>query len=142
MNITSANATILLTVAVLFPVPYQLTEFAADDIFGTNPIPVGEQMMGVDGNLTSGFINASTEQAYALMADSPSNYFFDQIALREKADQTKYRIDGVVLLTSVGTQYTMVKGWLKTWQPIADAKRVLQPRRHTIEWQRVIPTPS
>lgn len=142
MNITAANATILLTVDVLFPVPYQLQKFAADDVFGTNPITVGEQMMGVDGHLTSGFVNSSTEQAYALMADSPSNFFFDQIALREKADQTKYEINGVVLLTSVGTQWTMVRGFLKTWQPIPDVKRVLQPRRHTVEWNRVIPTPS
>lgn len=142
MNITSANATILLAVPLLFAAPVQLQKFAADDIFGTDPIQVGEEQMGVDGHLTAGFVNNPTKQAYALMADSDSNFFFDQIALREKTDLTKYEINGVVLLTSVGTKYTMVRGFLKTWQPISDAKRVLQPRRHTVEWNRVIPTPS
>lgn len=142
MNITSANATIMLTVPLLFPIPYELQQFAVDDIFGTDPIQVGEEQMGVDGHLTSGFVYVPTKQAYALMADSPSNYFFDQVALRERADQTKYPINGVVLLTSVGTKWTMTRGFLSIWQPIPDAKKVLQSRKHTITWERVIPTPS
>jgi hypothetical protein len=142
MNITSANATILLSVPLLFPAPVQLQKFAADDIFGTDPIQTGEVQMGVDGHLTAGFTNVPTKQAYALMADSDSNFFFDQIALREKADQTKYEINGVVLLTSVGTKWTMTRGFMTMWQPIPDAKKVLQPRKHTIEWERVVPTPS
>ncbi len=142
MNITSANATILLSVPSLFPAPYQLQQFAADDIFGTDPIQVGQEEMGVDGHLTSGFVNMPTKQAYALMADSPANFFFDQVALREKSDQTKYVINGVVLLTSVGTKWTMTRGFLSIWQPIPDAKKVLQSRKHTITWERVVPTPS
>ncbi len=142
MNITSANATILLSIPLLFPAPYQLQQFAADDIFGTDPIQVGEEQMGVDGHLTSGYINMPTKQAYALMADSPANFFFDQVALREKSDQTKYAINGVVLLTSVGTKWTMTRGFLSIWQPIPDAKKVLQSRKHTITWERVVPTPS
>lgn len=142
MNITSANATILLAVPLLFAAPVQLQKFAADDIFGTDPIQVGEEQMGVDGHLTAGFVNNPIKQAYALMADSDSNFFFDQIALREKADQTKYEISGVVLLTSVGTKWTMTRGFLTMWQPIPDAKKVLQSRKHTIVWERVVPTPS
>lgn len=142
MNITSANATILLSVPLLFPIPVQLQEFAADDIFGTDPIQVGEEQMGVDGHLTAGFVNSPTKQKYALMADSLSNFFFDQIALQEKANQTKFVINGVVLLTSVNTKYTMTRGFLSIWQPIPDAKKILQPRTHTITWERVTPTPA
>lgn len=142
MNITAANATILLSVPLLFPAPYQLQQFAADDIFGTEPIQIGEEMMGVDGNLTSGHINSPTKQKYSLMADSPSNFFFDQIALRERADKTRYEINGVVLLTSVGTKWTMTRGFLSIWQPLPDAKKVLQQRVHTITWQSSLPSPS
>jgi len=142
MNITSANATILLSVPLLFPVPFQLQKFGADNIYGTDPIQVGETVMSVDGRLTAGFVNAPTKQAYELLADSESNFFFDQIAMREKADQTKYEINGVVLLTSVLTKWTMTRGFLTIWQPIPDAKKVLQSRKHTIEWERVVPTPS
>lgn len=141
-NITSSNATILLTAEVVFPQPFQLQEFAADDIFGTEPIQAGEEMMGVDGHLTAGFVNVPTSQSFALMADSFANYFFDQVYQRERADQTKYELNGVILLTSVGTKWTLTRGFLKTYAPLPDAKKVLQPRRHTIIWQTARPTPS
>lgn len=142
MNITSANATIFLGVVGLFVAPVQLQQFAADDIFGTEPIQVGEDIMGVDGHLTAGFVNNPTIQRYSLMADSPSNYIFDQIALQEKAQQTKFELSGTVLLTSVGTRWTMSRGFLRLYQPIPDAKKTLQARQHTIAWERVVPSPS
>lgn len=142
MNITSANATILLSSPLIFPAPIQLQQFAADDIFGTEPIQVGEDMMGVDGYLTAGFVNNAVIQRYSLMADSPSNYFFDQIALQEKAQNTKFAINGVVQLTAVGTKWTMTRGFLRMYQPLPDAKKVLQARVHTIAWQSAVPTPS
>jgi hypothetical protein len=142
MNITSANATILLSVPLVFPVPQQLQKFAADDIFGTDPIQVGENIMGVDGHLTSGFVNSPTNQRYALMADSESNFFFDQIALLERQNRTKYAINGVVLLPAVKTKFTMTRGFLSLWQPIPDAKKVLQSRTHTITWESAVPTPA
>lgn len=142
MNITSANATIMLSVPLVFPFPVQLEKFAADDVFGTDPIQAGEEMMGVDGHLTSGFVNVPVKQAYALMADSESNFFFDQLFAQEKANLTKYEINGVVLLTSVGTKWTMRRGFLSIYQPLPDAKRVLRERKHTITWESAVPTPS
>lgn len=142
MNITSANATVLLSVLGLFPSPIQLEQFAADDIFGTEAIEAGEAVMGADGHLTAGFVNVPTKQDYALMADSPSNFFFDQIYFQEKAQQTKFVINGIVLLTSVGTQWTMTRGFLTRYQPLPDAKKVLQSRKHSITWQTALPNPS
>ncbi len=142
MNITSSNAQILLSVPDLFPTPQQLQQFAADDIYGTEPVQAGETMMGVDGHLTAGFTFVPTVQRYALMADSPSHFFFDQIYAQEKAQQTKFPINGVILLISVGTKFTMTRGFLTTYQPLPDAKKVLQPRTHSITWERVLPSPS
>jgi hypothetical protein len=142
MDITSANAVIMLSSPLIFPAPFQLQKFAVDDIYGTNPLSAGEAMMGVDGHLTAGFINVPTEQNYSLMADSESNFFFDQIYLKERNNKTKYVINGVVLLTSVGTKWTMTRGFLTLYQPIPDAKKVLQPRKHTITWESAVPSPS
>jgi hypothetical protein len=142
MDITSANAVIMLSSPLIFPAPFQLQKFAVDDIYGTNPLSAGEAMMGVDGHLTAGFVNVPTEQNYSLMADSESNFFFDQIYLKERNNKTKYVINGVVLLTSVGTKWTMTRGFLTLYQPIPDAKKVLQPRKHTITWESAVPSPS
>lgn len=142
MDITASNAVIMLSVAGLFDIPQQLQQFAADNVYDTDPLAVAETAMGVDGNLTGGFVFNPTNQSFELMADSPSNFFFDTIAQRQRADQTLYRIQGTTLLTSVGTQFTMRRGILTTWTPMPKAGRVLQARRHTIQWERVAPNPS
>ena len=61
---------------------------------------------------------------------------------QEKAQQTKFPINGVILLIAVGTKFTMTRGFLTTYQPLPDAKKVLQPRTHSITWERVLPSPS
>lgn len=142
MDITAANAVIMLTVAGVFDIPQQLQQFAADNIYDMPTIAVAETQMGVDGNLTGGVVNNPREQSYDLMADSPSNFFFDQVALRQGADKTLYRINGLTLLTSVGTKWTMRRGILRDWTPMPGAGRVLKARRHTIVWETVNPTPS
>lgn len=142
MDITSANAIIMLSSPLVFPVPYQLQEFATDNIYGTNPVDAGEIRMGVDGRLTAGFVNVPTEQNYSLMADSLSNFFFDQIYAKEKANQTKYVINGVLILPAVSTKWTMTRGFLKTYQPMPDAGKVLNERKHSIVWQTALPSPA
>jgi len=142
MDITSANAVIMLAVAGLFDIPQQIQQFSADNIYGVNVLAVAETQMGVDGNLTGGAVYNPTEQSFDLMADSPSVFFFDQIALRQKADLTLYRIQGTTILTSVGSKFTMRRGILRDWTPMPEAGRVLKARRATIVWERVVPNPS
>lgn len=142
MSITSANAIIILTVPGLFDQPVQLEQFMVDDIYGTDPIEAGEAQMGADGVLTAGFVNVPTKQNYSLMADSPSNFLFDQLYFREKANQEKFVIGGVVLLTALGTQWAMTRGFLTRYQPLPDAKKVLQGRKHEITWQTALPQAS
>lgn len=139
MSITSANAIITLSVADLFDQPFQLEQFDVDDIYGTDPIEAGETKQGVDGVLTAGFVNVPTKQNYALMADSPSNFFFDKLFQQEKANQEKFVIQGVVLLTSLGTKWVMTRGFLTRYQPLPDAKKTLMGRKHEITWQTAKP---
>jgi hypothetical protein len=142
MDITSSNAQVLITVPLIYPTPQQLSKFAADDIYGTDPLSAGEVVMGVDGYLTAGKTNVPVVQKYMLLADSESNDIFDRIFNLETVNQRKYPINGVILLTSVGKKFTMTRGFLTIYQPIPDAKRVLQARTHTITWQSVVPSPA
>lgn len=142
MSITAANAVVMLTLQPIFLSPYQLQQFAADNIFGTDPLDAAETSMGVDGRLTAGFVNVSTRQTFYLQADSPANDFFDQWYGRQKADQDTYIAGGTILLRSLGKKYTMVRGFLKSYQPLPNAAKVLQARQHTIEWQSAVPNPS
>lgn len=138
-SITSANATYLLGIPGVFPIPQQLQGFAADNIFGTDPLEVAETSMGVDGRLSVGFVFVPVKQNISLQADSDSNNVFDVWYQAEQLIKDKYRCTGIVLLTSIRKKWTLINGVLSTYPPIPDAAKTLQPRRFAITWESVSP---
>lgn len=138
-TITSANAIYWLSIPAIFPVPQQLQGFAADEVFGTEPIPAGEALMGVDGVLSAGFVYAEKKQTIALQADSASNAIFDTWYNSEATLIDKFPASGLIHLPSLGLKFNMPKGFLMTYMPIPDAKRRLEPRRQVIFWEKMIP---
>ena len=138
-TITSANAIIVLSVAGLDVPTAQLQGFSTDDIYTTEDLQRVEALMGVDGFLSAGKVNNPVIQNFSLMASSASNDFFDDWNLAEVTIEDVYYANAVVTLTSIGKQYTCTKGALTRFRPLADAAKVLQPRRYTITWESVIP---
>lgn len=137
--ITAADAVIMIAVQNVFDTPQQIQQFSADNIYGTDPIQRAEVAMGVDGNLTGGFVYAPTTQRFILMADSPSVTFFDAWDAANERDRTMYVADGTTWLNSLGTKYDHYRGFLTQVQKLSDAARVLQPRTFVVTWQRVSP---
>lgn len=141
MSITSANAILYLGVSGLFPTPQKIQGFAADDIFDTEALEVGDTMMGVDGYLSGGFVYNAVVQGFSIMADSPSADFFDNWVAAERLINDKYTAFGTIFLQGTGKKYAMTKGFLVTAPVLPDAKKLLQPRKFTIRWERVLPAP-
>ena len=77
MSITAANAIIMMSVPLLFPVPQQIQGFAPDDVIDVEPQEVSETSMGVDGIFTAGFVFVPVKWNINLQADSTSVSFFD-----------------------------------------------------------------
>jgi hypothetical protein len=140
-SITSANAVIALTIAGVFPTPVQLQGFAADDVFDTDQVNPSETLMGVDGILSAGFVFVPIQQNFSLQADSPSNFIFEQWNAQQQAAAEIFFANGIVTLTSINKVYVMRKGVLSGYKAIADGKRVLQPRRFSITWESIVPSP-
>jgi hypothetical protein len=138
-TITSANAILFLTIPSLYPTPQQIQGFAVDDIYDIPDLEIGESMMGVDGVLSAGWVNVKVPQTIALMADSPSNNIFDTWYTSEQQIQDKLVANGSITLTSIGKKYAMITGYLTGFKPIADGKKVLQPRKFVVTWQSIIP---
>jgi|SRR5882672_4531500 len=139
MSITAANATFLLSITGLFPTPQQLQGFATDDVFDTQPLKSTEVLMGVDGLLSGGFVFVAVEQAITLQADSPSGDVFDQWFNAQQAAKDVFVAQGVIILTTLNRKYALTKGFLTTYMPIPDAKKLMQPRKFGITWERVTP---
>jgi hypothetical protein len=140
-SITSANSVLMLSVSSLYVVPQQIQGFAADDIFDLDALEVAETMMGVDGRLSSGYVNVPVKWGISLMADSPSNAIFDNWYVSQKQQQDVYFANGSITLPSLGVVYTLTKGSLTSYQPGPNAKKVLQPRKHVITWESILPSP-
>src|SRR6185503_10244175 len=139
-NITAANSVVMLSANKLYNVPVQLQGFSADDVFGAEAIDTAEVLMGVDGKMSSGFIHVPVKWSITLQADSGSNAIFDAIYGAEKIAQEKFILQGTVVLPSIGTTWVMINGVMTSYQPVPDAKKVLQPRKYTITWESVSPS--
>lgn len=140
-SITAANAVIILTVNTVFPVGQQLAGWAAEDIFDTEALDNAETMMGVDGILSAGFVFVPVKQNFALQADSPSNLIFDAWYTAQKTASELYSAQAVIHLPAVNRSYVMNNGYLTSYKPTPDAKKVLQPRKYQITWESIIPAP-
>ncbi len=138
-TITAANSILLLGATGLFDTPQRIQGFAADDVTDVENIQPVETMMGVDGRLSGGYVPVAVPQNFSLQADSESNDFFDTLLSAEEAAREKYVLFGSLVLPATGRKYAMTRGFLYGLMKFPPVKKVLQPRRFTIQWERVTP---
>ena len=140
-TLTSANSIVLLTVTGLYPVPVPLQGYATDDAFATEEVQSGETMMGVDGKLSAGFTPYPVPLIITLQADSESNSIFDTWIGAELRNRNKYVVDASVLVQGTGELFTFTKGYLTKFISMPEGKKVLQPRRFTMEFEEMTKGP-
>jgi hypothetical protein len=139
--LTGADVTLTLTIANVFNTPQQLHGFAADDVYEMDELDSVETLMGVDGVLSGGFVWKSQLQTYMLQADSDSNDLFDLWYSQQVADLTTYVAQGIAILPAIGKKFIMTNGFLRGYKP-PGVKKLIQPRRYRIEWNKVLPAPT
>lgn len=140
-DITSATAVLTLAVPPLFG-STQLQGFATDDVFDIPAIQSVETLMGVDGVLSGGFVYVEVPYEISLQADSLSNLLFDQWWTQMQATQATYTASGLIKLPGVATKFTLTNGFLKSYKPAPQAKKILQPRKFMLTWQSIAPAPN
>lgn len=140
-TITSANSILMLGIANLFNIPVQIEGFAADDAFAIDDVDMAETMMGVDGKLSAGWVPAIKSLEITLQADSASNDFFDAWIAAEEVAREKYKANGTILLQGTGRLYALTTGYLKKGNVMPAGKKVLQPRKFTLEFQNISRAP-
>lgn len=140
-TLTTANSTLLLSVASLFPTPVPIQGYATDDAFMTEQTESAETYMGVDGVLSAGYTPYAVPFEISLQADSVSNDFFDAWINAERTAREKYIANGTLLIQGTGMLYTFTRGFLQKFNPIPDGKKVLQPRKFSIHWNQISQAP-
>lgn len=141
-SITAANATFLLAVSSVFPIPQQLQGFAADDIFSTDPLESAETLMGVDGRLSAGFVFVQVKQAISIQADSDSSDIFDEWYAAQQVAKGIFRATGIIVLPSLEKKWTLNNGVLSSYPPMPDAGKTLKPRKFGLTWESISVAPA
>lgn len=141
-TLTVSNSVLLLTVTGLYPVPVPISGYSVDDAFASEEVENGETMMGVDGHLSAGFVPYVVPLTINLQADSLSNDIFDDWIGAELRSRDKYVAGASVLIQGTGELYTFKRGFLRKFMPMPEAKKVLQPRRFTIEFEELTKGPA
>lgn len=140
-QITSANSILMLSANRAFNVPVQIQGFAADDVFDAESIDSSETSMGVDGILSAGFVHVPVKWGITLQADSASMVFFDTLYSIQKQLQEVLQLQGVLTLPAIGTSWTLTNGFMTSYKPMPDGKRVLQSRKFVLTWESIQPVP-
>jgi hypothetical protein len=125
-TLTTANSTMGLTTEVLYPQSQRIQGYAADDAFDPDAVENGEYSMGIDGNLSAGFVYNEVPLTITLQADSPSVALFQQIWMYEFQNRAKLQQDLTISNPSVGYRYDYKKGFMRSFKAPA-GKKILQP---------------
>lgn len=140
-TITSANASVVISLPDVFTVDQILSGFAADDAFTAPAFKMTEQRMGVDGILSAGFTPSPKPFGITFQPDSPSIQVFDTWGLAHIAAKEALEATMTITMPSIGKVFTFNTGWLDDFKALPDAKKVLEPQTYTIIWQDIIAAP-
>src|SRR5579862_454551 len=140
-TITSANSIIMLAILGLFDVPQQIQGFAADTGFNTEAFASVEVVMGVDGNMSAGWVPVEKKMSIMIMPDSPSIAIFDAWYAAQEAARELFFAEGEIVLPSVSRSFTMLKGVMSTYTPVPEIGKVLKARTFGLTWQSILPAP-
>lgn len=141
-DITSSNSVLNIGVAGLFPTPVQLQGFAQDDAYSMAAVETSENVIGVDGIKSSGFLPTLKTLEITLQADSPSIPFFESWFAAQESSQSQLPAFGTLFQPSVNLSYTLTNGTLRDYTPLAGAKKILQPRKFSIVFQGATGAPA
>lgn len=140
-TLTSANSVFMLGVDNLYNIPVQIQGYATDDAFSVADVDMGEAVMGIDYHLSAGFIPYPVPLEITLQADSASNSVFDAIISAEAIAREKYVLNGSILIPAISQVFTFTRGFLTKGTLIPPGKKILQPRKFELTFERVTGVP-
>ena len=112
MDITSANAELVLTAEEVFPNGIALQMFSTDQSYGTESQQMAETRMGVDGHLAAGYVPAVKVVTVNLEAASPSYPYLAALASAMETNRKPYRCTLVATIPAIGRTLTWSIGIL------------------------------
>jgi hypothetical protein len=133
LDITSANATVAVSVGGLFSV--NLENFSADSSFTSDTVQAAETRMGVDGHMAAGFTPAIKTITINLEAGSPSTEYMQLLRQVQEVNMKPYKVQMVISIPSIGKRYTFSEGVLQSYKDLPDGQNVLSPTQWVFHYE-------
>lgn len=143
MSLTVANSAFTLTATSvggvpIFPVPVPIEGYSADDAFDTTEVKPNEILMGIDGVLSGGYVAYPTPLMFTLQADSPSILVMDT-AIEAMDGVFETIIFGAsIAVPGINKLHTFIKGFMTSGKKTPGGKKLLQPQKYEITFQKCI----
>ena len=140
MSITAADITFSLAIAGVFTTPQILQGFAMDGLFDMESVDAAEVQVGADATGTAGWLPQSPTQTIKFLADSTSVSIFDIWNTTQSSNGNGLGGPGIlyasgqIIYPALGMSYTLFRGTLKRFQPLASAGKTLKEREFGIQW--------
>lgn len=139
MDITSANATAIMTVESLFPAGFEWQQYATDNAIDLATTELAVVRIGVDGHMAAGFKHSVKQLTVNFEAGSKTLSYIDKLVARMETGMRIYACQLVVTVPSIGKVYTYTDGTLTSARQMAPLKQVLDPRDFIFSFAKIIP---
>lgn len=135
LDITSANATAVLTVEEIYPSGVELQMFGTDQAMDIGQLDITETRKGVDGKLVAGYVPVIHPVTITLEASSPTAKAFGVLWEAMTSNKKVYACNLVCTVPSIGKTYTWSVGVMKAGTPMPSLQKVLAPTTWVFHFQ-------
>ncbi|NCB23568.1 MAG: hypothetical protein EOM56_12165 [Deltaproteobacteria bacterium] len=139
-TITSANASLFLTVPGLYDSPVKIENYSTDAMVSAAQVNPVVAEMGVDGHLSVGYTPTPKEITITLAADSKSRPVFDDWQAYQDAAREVYVCSAQFIVPGIGKTFTGLRGALTAAQPMPNAAKTLQAPAYNITFESWTPS--
>lgn len=127
LDITSANASMIMIVQDLYPVGVPITNFSTDQMVDGDEHEYAQARMGVDGGMAAGFVPNPWNVTISLEASSPSLKVMQTLAQAMVTNKCTYEVSLIITVPALNQVHAYRKGVLLTGKDLPGIRKTLEP---------------
>jgi hypothetical protein len=123
LDITSANASMVMIVEDLYPAGVPITNFSTDQMIDGDEHEYAQARMGVDGGMAAGYVPNPWNVTVSLEASSPSFKVMQTLAQVMVTNKCTYEVSLIITVPALNQVHVYRKGVLLTVKACQELER-------------------
>lgn len=139
IDITSANATLVITVSSLAIVSLKMEGWNVDNAWALDDAETAVAQIGVDAKMSAGWVPRLNPLTLSFAPNSPSVPSILAIINAQDVNMTIYTLQGVLTCPSIGRAWTLQNGVITRAKVFPDGQRILGPQSFQLTFEKTMP---